>query len=72
MHAYILRADLRAKKLQLQLLTAGSDSKGRETLSNMIRKCKDSGQIIAGVNADFFNLETGIPMGILYKDGIAL
>jgi exopolysaccharide biosynthesis protein len=72
MHVFILRANLRSKKLRLQLLTAGSTSKGRETLSNMIRKSMDSGKIIAGVNADFFNLETGIPMGILYKDGVAL
>lgn len=71
-HVFILQANLHRKKLRLQLLTAGSTSKGRETLSNMIRKNKDSGRIIAGVNADFFNLETGIPMGILYKDGIAL
>ncbi|OQP44467.1 hypothetical protein A4H97_08815 [Niastella yeongjuensis] len=70
-HAYILRADLHNKKLQLQLLTAGSDCKGRETLSNMVRKSNNSQQIIAGVNADFFNLETGIPMGILYKAGVA-
>lgn len=72
MHVFILQADLHSKKLRLQLLTAGSTSKGRQTLSNMIRKSKDSGKIVAGVNADFFNLETGIPMGILYKDGVAL
>jgi exopolysaccharide biosynthesis protein len=72
MHIFILRANLHSKKLRLQLLTAGSTGKGRETLSNMICKSADSGKIIAGVNADFFNLETGIPMGILYKDGIAM
>jgi exopolysaccharide biosynthesis protein len=38
----------------------------------MIHKSADSSKVVAGVNADFFNLETGIPMGILYKDGVAM
>jgi len=72
MHVFILKARPGKKHVRLKIVCADSVNGNREKLSDMISRSGHSHQIVAGVNADFFNMGTGASLGILYKDGIAL
>lgn len=54
-----------------QILTAFGDSvNSRVTLSTSSMKVEQEGvSVIGGINGDFYYLETGIPIGIMIKDG---
>lgn len=46
---------------------------GRQKVSEQIRCAAASGKnVLAGINADFFNLSTGEPEGLLVKDGLTI
>ena len=48
----------------------GSKLIGRDTLSSLIKANTDDKNIaVAGINADFFSLQTGIPMSAVIADG---
>lgn len=44
---------------------------GRSTLGNMITNYVNTGNanVSAGINADFFSMQTGVPLGVLINDG---
>ena len=49
----------------------GDSVYGRVTLGNMINIYNDTGDvnITAGINADFFSMMTGVPLGVMINDG---
>lgn len=74
MHVFILQANLHHKNIHLELLTPfNKPITGRQTITDMIG-CREtkSAQVVAAVNGDFFKLDNGLPLGIVYKDGIAV
>lgn len=74
MHVFILQADLSKKDIHLELLTPfNKPAIGRQTITDMIRYANaKQHRVVAAVNGDFFNLDSGAPLGIAYKDGIAV
>ncbi len=60
----------------LPVVTAGDYIRGRETLGAMVSSW-DNGtwnddDVVGAVNGDFFSMATGIPMGIMVRDGVLL
>lgn len=60
----------------LPILTAGSGIYGRETTTSMARLFEQSAgsdmsayRVAGGINADFFSMTTGIPMGVMIDGG---
>ena len=58
----------------LPIVTYGTHIVGRETTSSMMQLeqkalSADGVRVIGGMNADFFSMQTGIPMGVIIKDG---
>ena len=53
------------------VVSSYGDSIGsRKTLTKMISAAEDEGyMVIGGINGDFFNLDTGVPIGPVIKDG---
>ena len=49
----------------------GDSVYGRVTLGGMINIYKDTGDVnvTAGINADFFSMMTGVPLGVMINDG---
>ncbi len=58
--AYLVRVDLRDASIELQHVRAHDALKTRERPTAMVRRIKETGaNVLAAVNADFFNLQTG-------------
>ena len=56
----LVRVDLRTAKVEIRGARALNQLKGRERVSDMVRRVDATGlRVLAAVNADFFNLETG-------------
>jgi len=56
----LVRVDLRRAKLEIRAVRALDQLKGRERVSDMARRVDSIGvRVLAAVNADFFNLESG-------------
>lgn len=56
----LVRIDLRRASIELRPARAFDQLEGRERVSEMVRRANASGlHVVAAVNADFFNLETG-------------
>ena len=53
------------------IVVNGGNVFGRVTLGNMINKASDTGDVnvTAGINADFFSMQTGVPLGVMINDG---
>ncbi len=53
-------------------MSYGSAVYGGQTLSNTVKDFEAQGNnnVIGAINADFFSMSTGIPLGILITDGI--
>jgi phosphodiester glycosidase len=58
---YLLRIDLRRSELELRALRAHDQLRGRETIADMARRAQaaDDIEVVAAVNGDFFNVQTG-------------
>jgi hypothetical protein len=57
---YLVRVDLRRKDLDLRVARAKDQLRGREKLTDMVRRAQsDSTTVLAAVNADFFELKSG-------------
>ena len=59
------------KTSDAQVLTFYGDTvSGRATLSRMIADAEAQGyMVIGGINGDFYNLNNGVPIGLMIKDG---
>lgn len=56
----LVRVDLRRTNIEVRPARAHDQLKGRERVSDMARRANTSGlRVLAAVNADFFNLESG-------------
>jgi hypothetical protein len=56
----LVRVDLRRAKIEIRSARAFDQLKGRERVSDMVRRVNTTGvRVLAAVNADFFNLESG-------------
>ncbi|MFA6948691.1 MAG: phosphodiester glycosidase family protein, partial [Eubacteriales bacterium] len=68
--AYILEYNPSSDET-LPLVTCGGSVYGRKTLDTMIGyKLRDPNKLAAAVNADFFSMKTGVPMGVVVEGGI--
>jgi hypothetical protein len=58
--AYLVRIDLRRANVELRALRARDQLKGREQVTDMVRRAESSGtHVLAAVNGDFFELKSG-------------
>lgn len=56
----LVRVDLRQRGIEIRAARAHDALKGRERVSDMVRRANATGsRVLAAVNADFFNLESG-------------
>ncbi|HJQ54564.1 MAG TPA: phosphodiester glycosidase family protein [Gemmatimonadaceae bacterium] len=56
----VVRVDLRRSNIEIRAARAHDQLKGRERVSDMVKRASTNGtRVVAAVNADFFNLETG-------------
>jgi hypothetical protein len=56
----LVRVDLRRANIEIRSARAVDRLKGRERVSDMVRRADSTGvRVLAAVNADFFNLESG-------------
>ncbi|PYO75986.1 MAG: hypothetical protein DMD63_15505 [Gemmatimonadetes bacterium] len=56
----LVRVDLRRANIEIRSVRALDQLRGRERVSEMVRRVTaNDGRVLAAVNADFFNLETG-------------
>jgi hypothetical protein len=56
----LVRVDLHRANIEIRAARAHDQLKGRERVSDMVRRANASGaRVLAAVNADFFNLESG-------------
>lgn len=52
------------------IVTAGSVLTSRSTVTSAARELEAEGyRVVAGINGDFFNVNTGLPIGIVVTDG---
>ena len=52
------------------MVSAGDSTSSRKTLTSLSRKLELDGiSVIGGVNGDFYNLTTGVPIGAVVQDG---
>lgn len=70
----VVKARLGKHHLALEIATPfNKDSFGRQTVMEEMKwESTSSHQPIAGVNADFFNMKNGTPLGIVVKEGRTL
>jgi hypothetical protein len=56
----VVRVDLRRPNIEIRAARAHDQLRGRERVSDMAKRASTKGdRVVAAVNADFFNLETG-------------
>lgn len=67
----VIKATLRKNRLVLEAATPdNNDQFGRQTVPDEMRMENGKGhEVIAGVNADFFNMKNGTPLGPVVKEG---
>jgi len=74
MKIFVFEIDLTNSNISIEVSTPNNSPK--YTMQRMTEQAvyEDSPghKVYGGVNADFFNMTTGVPQGILYKDGIAI
>lgn len=71
---FILKVDLNNSSVKLQVATPyDAPDYAAQSVSDMAKYVDESGhRVVAGVNGDFFNTSSFVPMGIVYKDGVAI
>lgn len=74
MHAFIFEIDLSSPNVSLEVSTPSNKvAFGMQKMTEQALYEDASGHSVwGGVNGDFFNTTSGVPQGILYKDGVAI
>lgn len=55
------------------IISHGNDIHGAASFRAVVNKAKAEGQhVVAGLNGDFFDMNTGVPLGITIKEGLLL
>ncbi len=71
MHLFVLKADLNHEGVQLSPMTPyGTTSFGMQSVPDMMEWVDVPGKMVAaGFNADFFDMASGTPRGVVHLDG---
>jgi len=71
MHLFILKADLNHEGVELSAMTPyGGTSFGTQPIPEMMKWVDEPGKkVVAGFNADFFDLNSGVPRGVVHLNG---
>lgn len=71
MHVFILKVDLNQEGVELSAMTPyASTSFGMQSVPVMMEWIDEPGKkVVAGFNADFFNMTSGLPRGVVHLDG---
>ncbi|MFV0269875.1 MAG: hypothetical protein ACK5HT_22370, partial [Draconibacterium sp.] len=74
MHIFIAQIDLNTPGLTISTLTPndGEAFLRQKITEQALHKDVEDRKVWGGINGDYFNLDTGIPGGIVHKDGIAI
>ncbi|TZF86289.1 phosphodiester glycosidase family protein (plasmid) [Pedobacter sp. BS3] len=72
--AFILKIDLKNTNISLEAATPyDSPSYGAQTVTEMAKYVDaPHHRVMAGINGDFFNTSSYVPLGIVYKKGVAV
>lgn len=71
MHMFVLKVDLKQDGVELTPMTPyGETSFGTQSVPEMLKWIDEPGKkAVAGFNADFFDLNSGVPRGVVHLDG---
>lgn len=71
MKIFILEVDLKKSSLDIQVTMPNGENKyGMQKMTEQASFVEKQGnKVWAGFNADFYNMKTGVPIGIVYKNG---
>ena len=71
MHMFVLKVDLNTDGVQLSPMTPyASTSFGMQSIPEMMKWVDVPGKkVVAGFNADFFDMASGLPRGVVHLDG---
>lgn len=74
MHIFIFEVDLANSNLSLEASTPENKSSfGRQVMTEQATYEDLAGhRVWGGINGDFFNMNSGVPQGILYKEGVCI
>lgn len=74
MKIFIFEVDLTNPKVSIEVSTPNNGTKfGMQRMTEQaVYEDSPGHKVYGGVNADFFNTTTGVPQGIVYKDGTAI
>ena len=71
MHMFIVKADLKQEGVKLAPMTPYGDTGfGMQSIPEMMKWVDEPGKkVVAGFNADFFDMTSGLPRGVVHLDG---
>jgi len=71
MHMFVLKVDLKQEGVQLSPMTPyAATSFGMQSIPDMMEWVDEPGKkVVAGFNADFFDMASGTPRGVVHLDG---
>lgn len=74
MHVFVLKVDLKQDGVQLSPMTPyGSTSFGMQSVPEMMKWVDEPGKkVVAGFNADFFDMTSGLPRGVVHLNGAVI
>ncbi|MCU7694435.1 phosphodiester glycosidase family protein [Haoranjiania flava] len=72
--AFVFEIDLTSPSIRIEVSTPNnSPSFGMQPMTKQaIYEDFEGHKVWAGINADFYNMDTGVPQGIVYKEGLAI
>lgn len=71
MKIFILEADLKKSSVEMKVsMPNGENTYGMQQMTKQAEAMdKDGYTVWTGINADFYNMKTGVPRGIVYRNG---
>ncbi|MFD1630267.1 phosphodiester glycosidase family protein [Pseudopedobacter beijingensis] len=74
MKAFVFEIDLTNQSVKIEASTPNNaPAFGMQPMTKQATYADNQGhKVWAGINGDFYNMDTGVPQGILYKQGIAI
>lgn len=74
MKLFIFNVDLNVSNISMEVSMPNGETKfGMQQMTKQATYVdRDGHKVWAGVNGDFYDMKTGVPMGIVYKQGVAI
>lgn len=74
MKLFVMEVDLDEPNISVEITTPNNKNTfGLQPMTEQaVYENTDKHQVLAGINGDFFNTTTGVPNGILYKEGVMI